>query len=294
MFVKAIERAGGFTRAIHSIIRIWGSDKILPGSATMFFVNADGWALTCAHVAKQFAEGQAIADKFAAFKEERSQLAPGKNQRNALNQLERKYGYKAGEAVELHTRMLGCVEGPLSLDIKIHGTLDIALMKFNGFSKILADNYPVFGRDGSDLKQGMSICRLGFPFPEFTNFGYDALTDTIGWTTGGQESTPRFPIDGMLTRHVADASGQIIAFELTTPGIRGQSGGPAFDSEGRVWGMQSVTKHLDLDFDVDVEVQRGAKTRRVQDSAFLHAGGCIHIDVLKAFMRDNDVKFEEG
>jgi len=72
------------------------------------------------------------------------------------------------------------------------------------------------------------------PFPEFTNYGYDPISDTIVWTESGQESSPRFPIDGMLTRHVGDTSGKIIAFELSTPGIRGQSGGTAFDTEGRV------------------------------------------------------------
>ena len=146
----------------------------------------------------------------------------------------------------------------------------------------------------SALKQGKTLCRLGFPFPEFNNFAYYPDIDQISWTNTGKEGTPRFPIEGMLTRLVADDGGKIIAFELSTPGIRGQSGGPAFDAEGRVWGMQSLTKHLDLDFDVDVEVQRGAAKRRVKDSAFLHVGGCIHIDALKAFMRDNSVKFEEG
>ena len=294
MFVTAIEVAGGFTRAIHTIIRTWGSDKVIAGSATLFFINAEGWALTCAHVARQFADGQAVAERFAAFKTERSQIAPGRNQRNAINQLERKYGYKPGDAVELYTSLMGCIEGNLNLDVKMHPTLDVALLKFNGHSRILCENYPVFGRDSTALKQGLSICRLGFPFPEFNNFAYDAVTDTIGWTESGQQLTPRFPIDGMVTRHVANTAGEIIAFELSTPGIRGQSGGPAFDTEGRVWGMQSLTKHLDLDFDVDVEVQRGAKTRRVQDSAFLHVGGCIHIDALKDFMREHGVKFAEG
>jgi len=294
MFVKAIEHVGGFTRAIHTIARIWGSDRILPGSATLFFINSDGWAMTCGHVAKVFLDSQAISEKFAAFKDERDLIPSGKNQRNAINQLERKYGYKHGELMELQSRLLGCVEGSLNMDIKIHGSLDLALLKFNSFSKLLCESYPVFGRDGADLKQGMSICRLGFPFPEFTNYGYDALSDSIGWTAGGQEGTPRFPIDGMLTRHVADATGKIIAFELSTPGIRGQSGGPAFDTQGRVWGMQSITKHLDLDFDVDVEVQRGTKVRRVQDSAFLHVGGCIHVDSLKDFMREHNVNFQEG
>ncbi len=294
MFVTAIERAGGFTRAIHTITRLWGSKDIISGSATLFFVNNEGWALTCAHVAQLFVEGTAIAERFAAFKAEREQIPEGKRNRHSLNLLEKKFGYAPGQALELHSRLVGCVEGGLNLDIKMHPTLDIALLKFAGFSKILCDNFPIFAHDGSALKQGKTLCRLGFPFPEFNNFAYYPDIDQISWTNTGKEGTPRFPIEGMLTRLVADDEGKIIAFELSTPGIRGQSGGPAFDAEGRVWGMQSLTKHLDLDFDVDVEVQRGPTTRRVKDSAFLHVGGCIHIDALKTFMRDNGVKFEEG
>ncbi len=293
MFVKAIEEAAGYTKAIHVLTRVWGASRIVPGSATLFFVNSDGWALTCAHVAKHFIDAGQIAEKFDAFRTERAEIPNDRNQRNAINQLERKYGYKAGEVVELHTRLIDCVEGNVNMDIKIHGTLDLALIHFRDVTRLICDNFPVFGKDSSELKQGMSICRLGFPFPEFTNYGYNQLTDSIGWNNQGQEFTPRFPMDGMLTRHVADTSGKIIAFELSTPGIRGQSGGPAFGVDGRVWGMQSLTRHLDLDFDIDVEVQRGTKVKRVQDSAFLHAGGCIHIDPIKEFMRDNGVRFDE-
>ncbi|MFN2500541.1 MAG: trypsin-like peptidase domain-containing protein [Pyrinomonadaceae bacterium] len=294
MFVNAIERTGAFTRAIHTIIRYWGSEKIVAGSGTLFFINAEGWALTCAHVAQQFAAAAETAAKFAAFKAESGSIPRGKGQRHALNLLERKYAYKPGEILELHSRLVGCVDGPLSFDVIGHPTLDIALLKFNGFKKLLVDQFPVFGRDSTELKPGKTLCRLGFPFPEFSNYGYDPATDLIGWTDTGQESTPRFPIDGMLTRHVADGTGNIVAFELSTPGIRGQSGGPAFDRDGRIWGMQSQTKHLDLDFDVDTIVFRGTAKKRVQDSAFLHVGVCIHVDALKDFIRQNGVTFQEG
>ena len=93
--------------------------------------------------------------------------------------------------------------------------------------------------------------------------------------------------------HVADDAGNVIGFELSTPGLRGQSGGPVFDSEGKVWGTQSQTIHLDLDFDVDQQVMRGGLPRRVQDSAFLHVGHCVHVDVLKSFMRAHNVRFNE-
>jgi hypothetical protein len=95
---------------------------------------------------------------------------------------------------------------------------------------------------------------------------------------------PRFPIDGMVSRHVLDASGKLGGFELTTPGLRGQSGGPAFDTDGRIWGMQSQTWHLDLNFDVEQNVLREGKRKKITSNPFLHAGRCVHVDVLKDFM----------
>ena len=96
----------------------------------------------------------------------------------------------------------------------------------------------------------------------------------------------------MLTRHLVK-DGNVIGFEMSTPGLRGQSGGPVFDSEGVIWGMQSATNHLDLNFDVDQEVFRNGLKKRVRDSAFLHVGHCVHVDVLKDFMNEHKVQFTE-
>ena len=171
--------------------------------------------------------------------------------------------------------------------------LDVALLKFNNFTKLSPDTFAVFAQNGADLKQGKSLCRLGFPFPEFTNFEYDAAVNQIRWTNTGRTESPQFPIEGMVTRHLGGPAG-LTGFELSTPGLKGQSGGPAFDTSGLVWGMQAATKHLDLDFDVDMDVLRNGQKRRVQDSAFLHVGRCIHVDVLKRFMQDNGVAFQEA
>jgi hypothetical protein len=59
-------------------------------------------------------------------------------------------------------------------------------------------------------------------------------------------------------------------------------------------GMQSATNHLDLDFDVDMKVRRKGRNVHVEDSAFLHVGLCVHVDVLKQFMTAKGVKFTEG
>lgn len=293
MFVAAIERAAEFTRPIHSILRYFGSTEVHPGAASLFLVNADGWALTCRHVAEELIAARQLEQKYRTFKAERDALGP-KRRRQVDRELQRKHDLDHTKPVEVANRFVNCVEGPLNITAKLHPILDAALLKFDEFTKLGCSVFPVFAKNGGDLKQGKFLCRLGFPFPEFKNFAYDPASDSIGWTQQGQEHTPRFPIEGMVTRHLLGPGGTVVGFELSTPGLRGQSGGPAFDTEGRVWGMQSRTAHLDLAFDVDTEVVRQGTKKRVRDSAFLHVGHCVHVDVLKAFMREHSVSFVEG
>ena len=155
-------------------------------------------------------------------------------------------------------------------------------------------SYAKFLKDSSKLKQGKYMCRLGFPFPEFTNFQYNAESDDIEWTTTGQNETPRFPIEGMLTRHIMQA-GQLAGIEMSTPGLRGQSGGPLFDHEGIVCGMQWSTNHLHLGFDMkNFEYKINGRPIKVTNQPFLHVGQCIHVDIIKKFLADNHIKFYEA
>jgi len=293
MFVTAIETAGRFTRAIHTIVRNYGSDFVERGAATLFFVNAEGWALTCKHVAMVLVESERIAAQRASFIQELSAARGGKKMNRQARDLEQKYGFVKGRPFEVLHSFVGCVDQVTQMRITVHPDLDLALLKFES-GKILCDAFPVFAAQGNELKQGKSLCRLGFPFPEFTNFHYDTTTDSTSWTKQGRQDSPRFPLEGMVTRHLAGAGGAVFGFEMSTPGLRGQSGGPAFDVEGRIWGMQSATNHLDLAFDVDAEVVREGRRKRVHDSAFLHVGLCVHVNAMKEFMKANNVSFSEG
>jgi len=257
------------------------------------FGNPDGWALTCGHVAKQFAAERVLGRNANAFKNELSSLYGTKKQKLLVKELEKKYHYSKSALFELHNLFMNCVEGNSKIKIINHKEVDVALIKFEGYSRLLCDMFPVFPTDTSSLLPGKFLCRLGFPFPEFTNYEYDTDNDQIKWTDTGQRVTPRFPIEGMVTRFVLDAQGNHNGFELSTPGLRGQSGGPAFDIDGKIWGMQCKTAHHDLNFDVDQNVIRQGTEKRVTDSAFLHTGLCVHIDILKSFMTDNKVKFTE-
>ena len=294
MFIKAIDKATEFTRPIHSIMRGYGSSLVTPGAATLFFVNKDGWALTCKHVVNQLAAADTISAQYKTFRIARGTLGQGTKRKHQLRDLEKQYGYTHTTTVELLNAFANCIEGTLDLECRAHSSVDVALLHFRNYTRQLCTIFPMFAADGAQLKPGKSLCRLGFPFPEFTNFEYNVAVDEIRWTTAGRTNTPQFPIDGMVTRHVADAAGSTIGFEMSTPGLRGQSGGPAFDINGVIWGMQAATSHLDLDFDVDTEVLRGGQKKRVRDNAFLHVGHCVHVDVLKQFMRDNGVAFQEA
>jgi len=293
MYVSAVTSAAHFTRPILQISRYYGSIEVFPGTATLFFVNQDGWALTCKHVVDSVLASEYFVKRRADFNAELTKVKSGKDGRKQLKKIERKYQYDKQPVLELKSLFMDCIEGGLNFDWHVHPSLDIGLLHFRGYSKLLVDKFPVFARDGDSLQPGKSLCRLGFPFPEFSNFAYDKTKDAIDWTTSGSTNVPRFPIDGMVSRLLGDPSMGTIGFEMTTPGLKGQSGGPAFDTSGIIWGMQAQTKHLDLDFDVSEKVVRQGKRKQVDESAWLHVGMCIHVEQLKSFMRENGVDFTE-
>lgn len=290
MFVEAIQNVAGFTRAIHSISRNFGSQKVDRGAATLFFVNQDGWALTCKHVAQWITQADAINKTYSSFQLQSQGMNTG--QRKALA---KKMGLDESSTAEMRVTFVDCVDQISLIHFNLHPEYDLALLKFDGFQKIHYSGQPIFLNDHQQVQPGQQLCRLGFPFPEFSNFQLNLAKDQLEWTSTGQPRSPRFPIDGMLTRFLGDQNGKIHGIELSTPGLRGQSGGPLFDVSGRIVGMQSRTKHLHLGFDIeDKEVVAHGKVKKVNDYAFIHLGECVHISVIKDFMTQYGVAFQLG
>ena len=128
MFVEAIETAAKYTRAIHSISRNYGSTTIQPGTATLFFVNSDGWALTCGHVADQIAASAPINRKAEAFKKELDSRRGTLKRNKLLKELEKKYDYSKNKTYELYNTFMNCIEGGTDLEIKKHKEYDAALL----------------------------------------------------------------------------------------------------------------------------------------------------------------------
>jgi hypothetical protein len=143
------------------------------------------------------------------------------------------------------------------------------------------------------MKIGTSVCKLGFPFfnvkttfnKQVKAFQFDRSILPI----------PRFPIDGIITRYNYSGKSKVINLDIrfvetSSPGLRGQSGGPLFDVEGRVMGIQSHTRHLPLGF--SPKIKKGEE--EVEEHQFLNVGVGAHVQSILAFLDMQGVKYNVG
>jgi len=287
MFANAIETVGDYTRPFIYIYRNYGDTVVLPSTETMFFVNEDGCAVTCRHVAETILASQTINAKYAKFKQAKKQISD----KLAFKRLEQEYGYKKGVTVNIKCNFKGCVSPIQQITCHIHKNYDLAIVHFKGFENLHYKGHAVFADNADSVRPGEQLCRLGFPFPELGSAIYNGLTDDIEWGESGTLNTPRFPTDGMVTRHVA-ANGRVHAIELSTPGIKGQKGGPVFNKNAVVYGMQYETRQLNLGYHFD---EKGVPLRDINakngTQAHFQVGHCLSAEIIKEFLRDNNVRY---
>ena len=263
MFVKAIEKVSRFVRPICFVERL-NNDELISGTATIFFVNDEGVAITCKHVVNMLIN----------FDKLKNNRLENSNYKDAI--------------ISFHN----CYEVINSIQYIMHPIYDIAIIKFNGIGK-LYDGHATFLKDDLEIKQGKSLCRLGYAFPEFNNYKIDSNEDKLVFTSFGNQNVPTFPIDGIVTRLVKDEN-QIFGIELSTPGFNGQSGAPLFDTNGTIYGMQSLTKHFHLGFDiVNQEIRSGLDKKIVSNYPFINLGQCLHLNIIKDFLKANNINYTE-
>lgn len=283
MFINAIKTNKEYTRPLYGGIKLLGSDNMISSISTYIVVNDEGWILTCKHVAEQIINSENLKDLFMEYKTIQNE--------KELQQFKQKYGITDDDIISQINVFVNTFEGGHISKIILSKDLDIALIKWEDFENISVTEYPKFSNSIPEI--GQSVCKLGFAFIEDDYFYYDSTSKEIKKYKEKDLNVPFFPLDGIVTRHINISDKENAMFETSTPGIRGQSGGPIFDESGTILGMQSATRHLDLMFDINGTCKRGLNIEEVHEKQFINLGIAISSKELTAFMDANNVKYNK-
>ena len=288
MFANAIERVGEYTRPFIYIARNYGDTVVMPHSSTMFFVNDEGFAVTTRNVARTILTSPNVNAKYAQFKQIIKQLPNDGRRPSAIKKQEMIFGYTKGVTVNVKCNFKNCVSPITEITCHVHKKYDVAIIHFKGFDSKHYNGHAIFADNANSVRPGEMLCRLGFPFPEVSGAIYNGLTDDIEWGDPGSVNTPRFPTEGMVTRHVG-INGVVAGIELSTPGIKGQNGAPLFDKEGVVYGMYTETRRLSMGYSFD---EKGMPCQgKDPHPSYIYIGHCLSGEIIKSFLDENNVKY---
>ena len=274
MFATACEKASKFTRPVIVSTRT-ASGKVSSGLGAFIIVNRDGWFVTAGHLFDSFVRFQEESKR--AKEAEAGKKIPGFDPKDP-NRIVNHSFWWGWDNVSLET-------------VYINREIDIAVGKLRHLDPSKISEYPVFKRS-KEIRSGMSLCRLGFPFVQ-VSAEFDEKTNAFRLKKETSSLT-LFPNDGIHTRTVVkgksmDGNYDMLYVETSTPGLRGQSGGPIFDKNGHVCAVQVGTTHLPLGFHPEVEFN-GMK---VVENQFLNVGFGVHAETIRQVLKGKGVPFSE-
>lgn len=261
------------------------------GIGTCVVINEEGWIVTAHHIVDQWEKLAATHEQVKELKAKRSAIEndasmSGTQRHKALN----KIGMLNKDAPEQVSIWFG--GGDLVHPLVVANgqflslpAVDLAVAKLEPFDPKWVTTYPTFKDPDKDYEPGQSLCKLGFPLHQITPI----------WNAGNARfeippealPLPIFPIEGILTRFAKvviegqpDPPFPMNWIETSSPGLRGQSGGPMFDQRGTVWGIQVQTHSYDLGFNTGTRTQ------------FLNVGLGVHAATLINFFKEVGIKFQ--
>ena len=291
MFSKAVTVAAGYTRPV--VISHRNAEGTCGSVIGAYIVlNRDGWILTAGHLLGILRQQQESAGRRAGFRENviefQRDLAADKRFRK---QGVRTFHLPERSAVSNHSAWWG-VDGMALVEAKIRPSADLALCRLEPFDADSVPRFPVIKDPARGYSPGRSLCNLGFPLHRIEP-RYDEKTNAFTLPPGSVP-LPMLPLDGMFMRVIdkrapEGADGETCAFiELSSPSLIGQMGGPVFDADAVVWGIQSHTVHYPLGFSPPIP---GARKGQVAHQ-FLNTGLAVHAAVIRRFLDDEGIGYE--
>ena len=290
MFGKAVAIAAGFTRPMVISSRT-ARGECASAIGAYVVVNAQGWILTAAHLLDIVRRHQESARRHEGYRgnvvEFHRDLAADKRyRRKGVRTFQR----PAADSVRHHSVWWGA-DGVRLVEARMMPAADLALGRLDPFDAASVARYPVFKDLARGYAPGRSLCKLGFPLHRIEPL-YDETANTFTLPEGSVP-LPMLPLDGMFTRVVntrapGTGAGEPSAFiETSSPSLIGQMGGPVFDAEAVVWGIQSHTAHHALGFHPPVP---GAAAGQVEHQ-FLNTGLAVHAGVIRGWLDAEGVAY---
>lgn len=293
MFSEAIRKAMKFTWPVVCSFRTMGGKTESPIGACVL-LNDEGWIITAAHI---FSPGlKYLQDKksIEAYYLEIEKINSD-DKLNAGQKRKKISGIKKDDNWITGSSNIAFVDKERYIIDRIisNSRLDLALAKLKDFKPQESLEYPKFKRPG-EIFPGKSLCKLGFPFnsiqSEFIQTGDEGYFNYLN----NPFPMSIFPTEGMITRNIKGEDTkdgfENLFIETSSPGLKGQSGGPIFDSKGIVWGIQSHTAHLPLGF--SPKVKRNGK--EIEENQFINLGMGVHPVTINQFLERYEMKYQKG
>ncbi len=292
MFKVACDKARKFTRSVvlshRRVDGVCGS-----GLGAFVVVNKDGWIVTALHILQGIDELNASCEAYRGYLSEKERIEKdttltSKQRKRRRAQLNHPAAHSARDC-----SIWWAKSGIALKDISGIQIADLAVGRLEPFSpsELGITEFPVFKDPEKGLAAGTSLCKHGFPFhsiqPEFDEANNKFMLPK------GSVPAPLFAIEGILSRTITTLGGPALPFpvkflETSSPGLRGQSGGPITDSQGTIWAIQSMTVHYPLGFSPPVPNGRPNE----KEHQFLNVGRGVHAETVVGFLRDRGIDFQ--
>jgi hypothetical protein len=235
-------------------------------------LNDEGWALTAAHVVDEIVSVQ---------REIEAGTPPPSNPDDPCTHHVEVWAVPGFDRVR-----------PGIAEAIVRGVADLAVVKLDPFDPGCVEAFATL-RDAVEtpVSQGMSVCRFGYPFHTIEAGWDEARGEFV--LPDGAFPVASFALDGIVSRFhrtVAEDGNEATFIATSTPGLRGHSGGPLLDVEGRVCGIQSHTTHLDLGF----EGHFSAGERVVAERQFLNVGAATHVSDVRGVLDEAGITYRAG
>jgi hypothetical protein len=251
-------------------------------------INDEGWIVTAAHLLSPFdriaRDAESIVEYYAA-----------------IHEIGREEGIPPEERAERIRRVphdprwitnlfyWWGMDGVSLRDVRPLPEGDLVLGRLVPFDPDAWPAYPTF-KSPRELPVGTTLCKLGYPFQRVPILFREASNSfELGEAV---RDLSFFPMEGLYTRTLAagksgDGRFDIKFLETSSPGLKGQSGGPILDVNGTVWGVQSRTDHYSYG---SVSCGDG-DGREVEEPQCINLGVGIHPEVIVRFLTANEVRF---